>query len=58
MAEDQAKAPKLPGNHGQFGVDKATEEHKTLDDQPAPDQPPAEHPGPLNPRLLNKGDPG
>ena len=33
---DSKESPKLPGNHGQFGVDNASEAHKTLQDAPAP----------------------
>ena len=28
--------PVLPGNHGQFGEDNATEDYKLLEDQPSP----------------------
>ena len=37
-APEQAK-PALPGNHGQFGEDTATEDYKSLEDHPAPGAP-------------------
>lgn len=33
---DPKKDEALPGNHGQFGVNDASEAHKTLDDAPIP----------------------
>ena len=34
MTKDEKPRDPLPGNHGQFGVDKATEEFKPLEDHP------------------------
>lgn len=34
---DKAKEAALPGNHGQFGVNNASEEHKRLEEKPAPE---------------------
>jgi hypothetical protein len=34
---DKAKKAALPGNHGQFGVNNASEEHKRLEEKPAPE---------------------
>ena len=44
MADDKPAAEKLPGNHGQFGTDNATEDYKPLrQEPPVPDRPiPAE----------------
>lgn len=33
---DKAKEAALPGNHGQFGVNNASEDHKRLEEKPAP----------------------
>ena len=42
MDDDNAPAEKLPGNHGQFGRDNATEEYKPLQpNTPGPAQPAA-----------------
>ena len=42
--DDKPKDP-LPGNHGQFGADDATEDYKPLKDQPAaPDPAPSQGP--------------
>lgn len=38
MTKESKDAP-LPGNHGQFGVNNASEEHKRLEDEPAPEVP-------------------
>ena len=35
MSDDKAPKP-LPGNHGQFGPDKATEGYERLKDAPTP----------------------
>lgn len=34
---DKAKESTLPGNHGQFGVNNASEDHKRLEEEPAPE---------------------
>ncbi len=34
---DKAKEAALPGNHGQFGVNNASEEHKLLKEKPVPE---------------------
>ena len=33
---DKTKEAALPGNHGQFGVNNASEDHKHLEEKPAP----------------------
>jgi len=38
MTKESKDAP-LPGNHGQFGVNNASEEHKRLEQEPAPKVP-------------------
>ncbi len=38
--EAQAKDAALPGNHGQFGANNATEDYKPLEDVPAAPVPP------------------
>lgn len=47
---DKAKEAALPGDHGQFGVDNATEEHKRLKDSPKPTPDPAETDSPAKPQ--------
>ena len=46
MAEDDktpdGAKPALPGNHGQFGANDATEDYKPLDNHPAPGEPASE----------------
>ncbi len=42
--------PVLPGNHGQFGENDATENYKPLENQPAP------APGKDGPRQTNAGE--
>ena len=44
MAENDPDKGKLPGNQGQFGVNNATEAHKTLEDHPSPEPPAVEGP--------------
>ncbi len=39
MTKESKDAP-LPGNHGQFGVNNASEDHKPLEEYPTP-QPPS-----------------
>ena len=41
--------PVLPGNHGQFGVNNATDDDHLLEDQPAPAQPAASQSGASQP---------
>lgn len=50
--------PKLPGNHGQFGTNVATEDYPRLDDKPAAEPQPDEgtHPGDEGPSQTNAGD--
>ena len=52
MADDDttkdAPKPALPGNHGQFGANDATEDYKPLEDHPAPGQPADEGPKQTN----------
>ena len=43
--------PALPGNHGQFGVNNATDDDHLLEDQPAPAQP-----GNGGPQQTNAGE--
>ncbi len=51
MAANETNKGKLPGNHGQFGENGATEDYKPLEQHPAPeqakspDQPPGAKPG-------------
>ena len=45
--------PVLPGNHGQFGEDNATEDYKLLEDQPSP---PTEKTADQGPRQTNAGE--
>ena len=40
MADEKPAPETLPGNHGQFGTDNATEDYKPLKEEPpASDQP-------------------
>ena len=51
--------PVLPGNHGQFGVNNATDDDHLLEDQPAPAQPdaqPGAQPGGGGPQQTNAGE--
>jgi hypothetical protein len=47
MSEDP-KNDELPGNHGQFGEDAATEAFEKLEDHPAADEPAVEGPKQTN----------
>ena len=46
MAEEEKtrEKPVLPGNHGQFGTNVATDEAERLEDHPSPDQPGSQGP--------------
>ena len=51
--------PVLPGNHGQFGENDATENYKPLENQPAPAQPDAQpnvQSGAGGPQQTNAGE--
>ena len=39
MTADTDEKPALPGNHGQFGANNATEDFQHLEDHPTPDAP-------------------
>ncbi len=45
------KAAGLPGNHGQFGENNATEDFKPLEDHPAPGEQ-----APAGPKQTNAGE--
>ena len=47
--------PALPGNHGQFGENDATEDYKPLENQPAPAQPGTQS-GDGGPQQTNAGE--
>ena len=46
-----SKAAGLPGNHGQFGENNATEDFKPLEDHPAPAKQ-----APAGPKQTNAGE--
>jgi hypothetical protein len=48
--------PELPGNHGQFGEDNATEDYKLLEDQPSPGEPASDDAGSQGPKQTNAGE--
>jgi hypothetical protein len=52
---DETK-PVLPGNHGQFGEDNATEDYKLLEDHPSPAEPEPDDAGSQGPKQTNAGE--
>ncbi len=54
-APEQPK-PVLPGNHGQFGEDNATEDYKPLEDHASPAEPDASETGSQGPKQTNAGE--
>jgi hypothetical protein len=54
--DDKTPKPVLPGNHGQFGEDIATEDYKKLEDHPSPAEPAPEDSGPQGPSQTNAGE--
>ena len=53
MADDDKTdaKPALPGNHGQFGANNATEDY-----EPLPDHPSADEPATQGPKQTNAGE--